>query len=75
MFVCMTPDSIQKAQESSTHHCEFRHEIVQVYLSRFANPSKGLGKQSTSSSKSRIPEDQFDCLNHLVKKMTKEDAG
>ncbi|KAJ8896750.1 hypothetical protein PR048_002095 [Dryococelus australis] len=29
---------------------EFRREIVQVYLSRFANASKGLGRPSTSSS-------------------------
>ncbi|KAJ8871699.1 hypothetical protein PR048_028026, partial [Dryococelus australis] len=48
---------------------EFRRGIVQVYLSRFANPSKGLGRPSTSSSKSGIPEEvRFNCLNHLVKK-------
>ncbi|KAJ8874097.1 hypothetical protein PR048_024938 [Dryococelus australis] len=31
---------------------EFRREIVQVYLSKFVNLSKGLGRPSTSSSKS-----------------------
>ncbi|KAJ8881509.1 hypothetical protein PR048_017991 [Dryococelus australis] len=54
---------------------EFRREIVQVYLSRFANPSKGLGRPSNSSNKSRIPEQvRFDCLNHPVKKYEKKDV-
>ncbi|KAJ8892883.1 hypothetical protein PR048_005464 [Dryococelus australis] len=52
---------------------EFRREIVQVYMLRFAKPSKCLGKSCTSSSKSRVPDEvRFDCSNHIVKMFEKK---
>lgn len=55
---------------------EFRREIVLVYLTKYANPSKGFGRPSlpfTSSGKCRTSTDiRFDGINHLVKKIQKK---
>ncbi|KAJ8867648.1 hypothetical protein PR048_031451 [Dryococelus australis] len=55
---------------------EFWREIVLVYLTKYANPSKGFGRLSlhfSTSRKSRTSDDiRFDGFNHLVKKILKK---